>query len=154
MPQSPARRTASLSLLSWMKPLSLQPRMPLPALGVLLPKHINSIRPATNPIRVHCNKGTLETTQEANFGDTPVYFNARGIANVLSRYQLGQKFQVTYDSTNRGGVFKVFTTEGVSEFRPTSKGLHALNLQENSDAAFLLVNDANLSFGDSPVKTV
>jgi hypothetical protein len=95
-----------------------------------------------------------ELTDGHSPSNTPVYFDARGIANILSLYQLGQKFKVTYDSTNRGGVFKVFTAEGVVEFKPTSKGLHALNLQDNPDAAFLLVNDSNLPFGDSPVKTV
>ena len=75
-------------------------------------EHVSNIRPATNPIKVHCNKGTMDTTQEADFGDTPVYFDARGIANVLSLYQLGQKFKVTYDSTDRGGVFKVFASGG------------------------------------------
>jgi hypothetical protein len=64
------------------------------------PEHVNNIRPAANPIRVHCNKGILETTTEANFGHTPVYFDLRGIANVLSLYCLGQQFQVTYDSAD------------------------------------------------------
>jgi hypothetical protein len=118
------------------------------------PEHVDNIRPATTPIQVHCNKGTLETTQEANFGHTPVYFDARGIVNFLSLYQLAQKFRVTYDSTDCGGVFKVFTTEGVVEFKPTSKGLHAINLWDNPEAAFFLVNDADFPFGDSPVKTV
>ena len=118
------------------------------------PEHVDNIHPAATPIRVHCNKGTLKTTQEANFGHTPVYFNARGIANVLSLYQLGQKFKLTYDSTDRSGVFKVFTSEGVVKFTPTSKGLHAINLQDNPKAAFLLVNDADFAFGNSPVKTV
>ena len=118
------------------------------------PEHVANIRPATNPTKVHCNKGTMDTTQEADFGDTPVYFDARGIANVLSLYQLGQKFKVTYNSTDRGGVFKVFTQAGVVEFKPTSKGLHVLNLKQNPDAAFLLVNDADLAYGKSPVPTV
>ena len=95
----------------------------------------------------------METTQEADFGDTPVYFDSRGIANVLSLYQLGQKFKVTYDSTDRGGVFKVFTKAGVIEFAPTVKGLHAINLRDNPDASFLLVDEADLAF-QSPVKTV
>ena len=95
----------------------------------------------------------METTQEADFGDTPVYFDSRGVANVLSLYQLGQKFKVTYDSTDRGGVFKVFTKAGVIEFTPTVKGLHAINLRENPDAAYLLVNDADLAF-NSPVQTI
>ena len=67
------------------------------------PEHVDNIRPATTPICVHCNKGTLETTQEADFGHTLNYFDARGIANVLSLYQLGQKFKVMYDSTDRKG---------------------------------------------------
>jgi hypothetical protein len=80
------------------------------------PEHVANIRPAVNPIKVHCNKSFMDTTQEADFGDTPVYFDARGIANVLSLYQLGQYFQVTYDSKDHGGVFKVFTQAGVVEF--------------------------------------
>jgi hypothetical protein len=98
-------------------------------------EHVSNIQPATNPIKVHCNKGTVDTTQEADFGDTLVYFDARGIAKVLSLYQLGQKFKVTYDSTDRGGVFKVLTPAGVVEFKPTQKGLHVLNLKHNPDAA-------------------
>ena len=118
------------------------------------PEHVTNIRPAATPIRVHCNKGTLDTTQEADFGDTPVYFDARGIANVLSLYQLGQKFQVTYDSKDRGGVFKVFTPAGVVEFSPTPNGLHVLNLKDTPDAAYILVNDASLASGNTPVSTV
>jgi hypothetical protein len=112
------------------------------------PEHANNICQATTPIRVHCNKGTLDTKQEANFGNTPVYFDARGIANVLSLYRLGKKYKVTYDSEDRGGVFKVFTTAGVVEFTPTANGLHALNLKDNPEVAYLLVNDTN------PIKTV
>ena len=95
----------------------------------------------------------METTEEADFGDAPVYFDSRGIANILSLYQLGQKFKVTYNSTNCGGVFKVFTKAGVIEFTPTVKDLHAINLPENPNAAYLLVNDANFAF-HSPVQTV
>jgi hypothetical protein len=82
-----------------------------------------------------------------------VYFDSRGIANVLSLYQLGQKFKVTYDSTDRGGIFRVFTKAGVVEFTPAIKGLHAINLRKNPEAAYLLVNDADLVF-HSPVQTV
>jgi len=96
----------------------------------------------------------MDTTQEADFGDMPVYFDARGIANVLSLYQLGQKFKVIYDSTDHGGVFRVFTQVGVVKFKPSPKGLHVLNLKDNPDAAFLLVNDADLAYGKSPVPTV
>ena len=106
------------------------------------PEHVNNIRPATNPIRDHCNKGVLETTTEADFGQTPVYFYSHGVANVLSLYRFGQKFCVTYDSDDQGRMFQVWTDKGVIKFTPTSKGLQALNLKDNPDAAFLLVNNA------------
>jgi hypothetical protein len=57
------------------------------------------------------------------------------------------------NSTDRGGVFKVFTTAGVIEFTPTVKGLHAINLRENPDVAYLLVNDADLAY-HAPIKTI
>ena len=83
-----------------------------------------------------------------------MYFDSRGIANVLSLYRLGQKFCVTYDSKDRGGVFQVWTDKGVVEFTPTPKGLHTLNLKENPDVAYLLVNNADAAYQDSPVATV
>ncbi len=86
----------------------------------------------------------MSTTTEADFGDTPVYFNSRGIANVLTLYRLGSTFHVTYDSTDRNGVVQVHMKHGVVEFKPTPKGLHALNLKDNPKAAFLLVNDAEV----------
>jgi len=69
------------------------------------PELVNNICPSQNPINIHCNKGTLTTSMEANFGDTPVYFDERSIADVLSLYQLGQKFHITYDSHDCGSVF-------------------------------------------------
>ncbi len=98
---------------------------------------------ATFPAK-HCNKGTLTRTAEADFGDTPVYFDGFGIANVLFLYRLGKKFKVTYDSMDRCSVFKVYTKQGVIEFKPTSNGLHALNLKTNPNDPFLLVNDADI----------
>ncbi len=82
-----------------------------------------------------------------------MYFDSRGIVNVLSLYQSGQKFKITYDSTDRGGIFKVFTPAGVIEFTPTVNGLHAINLRDNPGAALVLVNDADLSY-NSPVRTL
>jgi hypothetical protein len=114
------------------------------------PALVNNIRPAKTPINVHCNNGSMTTTEEADFGDTPVYFNSHGIANVLSLHRLGQKFRVTYDSTDRGGVFQVHTPNGLVEFVPTPKGLHALDLQQHPEAAYLLVNDAELHYPKAP----
>ncbi len=54
------------------------------------PDHIQNMHLADYPIWVHCNKGMLVTAEEADFGDTPVHFASRGIANVLLLYRLGK----------------------------------------------------------------
>ncbi len=95
------------------------------------PDHVQNIRPAKQPTWVHCNKGMLVMAEEGDFGDTPVYFDSRGIANVLSLYCLGKKIRVTHDSGHCDGVFQVHTTKEIVELKPTSKGLHAPNLKEN-----------------------
>jgi hypothetical protein len=115
---------------------------------------VDIIRPIAKPIRLHCNKGRLDTKLKADFGDTPVYFDSRGIVNVLLLYQLGQKFHITYDSKDCGGIFKVNTKVGVMEFAPTSRSLHALNFCDNPDATFILVNDTDVQYSPSPVQTV
>jgi hypothetical protein len=49
-------------------------------------KHVQCIHPASKPIMVHCNKGSMATTQVEDFGDTEVYINTNGIANILSLF--------------------------------------------------------------------
>jgi hypothetical protein len=72
-------------------------------------KHVQYIHPAQLPIKVHCNNGTMSTAEVADFGDTQVYVNKDGIANILSLFHLGKKYQITYDSHNRKGIFQVHT---------------------------------------------
>jgi hypothetical protein len=83
------------------------------------PNLVNNICPASTPIHVHCNKGTMPTTAIADFGTNEVYLNPDGIANILSLFALGQKHHITYDSKDCGGVFKVHTSEGLLELTPT-----------------------------------
>jgi hypothetical protein len=64
--------------------------------------------------------------------------------HVLSLYCLGQNFWVTYDSRDQGGVFQVHTKRGIVQFKPSNKGLHALNLKDKPEVAYLLVNNVEL----------
>ena len=50
-----------------------------------------------------------------------------------------QKRNVTYDSKNRDGVFKVHTNQEVVEFIAHESGLHYLDLKNNEDAGVTLV---------------
>jgi hypothetical protein len=74
------------------------------------PNHVNNVRPAAQPIQVHCNKGVMPTGNVADFRNNEVYINPDGIANVLSLYLLSQKHRITYDSKDCGSVFKVHTS--------------------------------------------
>jgi len=104
------------------------------------PSHVQNIRQAEKPINVHCNKGTVSSNTVGDFSDNEVYLHTSGIANVLSLHKLGKKYHITYDSQDRGGVFKVHTPKGVVEFIPTSKGLHYVDLSTTPEAAYMLVN--------------
>jgi hypothetical protein len=81
----------------------------------------------------------MPTSNVANFGSNEVYLDQDGIANILLLHLLAKKHHITYNSCDRGGVFKVHTTDGLLEFKPTNKGLHALNLSNNPKAAHVLV---------------
>lgn len=103
---------------------------------------VSNIRPADRPVRVFCNAGSTLTTLEGDFGDFKVFYNADGIANVLSLKDVAARHRVTYDSWDRGGVFQVHTPSGLVEFHPTEKGLHCLDLsaEPTMDVAAMLVN--------------
>jgi hypothetical protein len=94
---------------------------------------------------VTCDMGTMSTAEVADFGDMQVYVNEDGIANVLSLFHLGQTYRITYDSHNRIDVFQVHTPQGVVELHPTPNGLHIVDLKQNPETAYLLVNDTNIN---------
>jgi hypothetical protein len=114
------------------------------------PKHVQNICPASKPIKVHCNKGSMAVTQVADFGDTEVYINTNGIANMLYLFCISQKHQITYDRHDHNSVFVVHTPCGVAEFYPTRNGLHIVDLNRDLEAAYLLVNDADLAYWTLP----
>jgi hypothetical protein len=108
------------------------------------PNHVDNVRPATQPIKVHCNKGVMPTDNIADFGHNVVYINPNRTAYVLSLYLLGQRHHITYNSKDNGGVFKVHTSKGVLEFTLTPSGLHVLDLKQNPHAAHVLITATTL----------
>ncbi len=107
------------------------------------PNHVDNVRPDAQPIKVHCNKGVMPTGNVADFGNNEVYINPNSIVSVLSLYLLGQKHHITYDSKDRGGIFKVHTFDGLLKFTPTPLGLRALDLKEHPNTAHLLVTNTS-----------
>jgi hypothetical protein len=117
-------------------------------------EHVNNVRPMAQPINVHCNKGVMTTYTVADFGSNEVHLNKDGITNVLSLFLLSKKHHITYGSHDCRGVFKVHTSGGLIEFKPTSKGLHALDLYDNPKAAHHLVTSTHPDEAHLHVKTV
>ena len=58
---------------------------------------------------------------------------------------MASRHHVTYDSADQGGGFKVHTTSGLVEFKPSKRGLHSLNMAEHGawqdDPAYACDND-------------
>ena len=50
-----------------------------------------------------------------------------------------KRHHVTYDSKDRNGVFKVYTTQRLVEFMPHENGLHYLDLKEKGVAGVAFV---------------
>ena len=68
-----------------------------------------------------------------------MWHHPKGIANILSLKTLKERHQVTYNSKDRDGVFKVHITQGVVEFIPHESGLHFLDLKDKTDDGIALV---------------
>ncbi len=84
------------------------------------PNLLKNMRKSNTPITVHCNAGSMVTTLEGDLGNMTVRHNLHSIANVLSLKTVATRHHVTYDSTDRGGVFQVHTPNGVVEFKPSA----------------------------------
>jgi hypothetical protein len=118
------------------------------------PHHVNNVHPANHPINVHCNKGFMTTNTVTDFGANEVHLKEDGIVNVLLLDLLAQKHHITNNSHNCGGVFKVHTSDGLLEFKPTPKGLHVLDVQDSPEVAHLLVTSSQPSTNHLHVNTL
>jgi hypothetical protein len=62
-------------------------------------------------------------------------------------YKAKQHHPVTYDSEDRGGVFKVHTDEGIVEFKPSAWGLHYDDVSDpESNIELMLMNTVRGNF--------
>jgi hypothetical protein len=63
---------------------------------------LSNIHTATKPIWVRCNAGRIQLTQQGYFGNYPhpVWYNPKGVANILSLANVTKHYRVTMDSAN------------------------------------------------------
>jgi hypothetical protein len=77
---------------------------------------------------VRYNAGVRKTNQQGRLGDfpEPVWYNPKGVANILSLDSVKKHYRVTYDSKG-GDTFVVTDNHGPKlHFKPTKNGLYVL----------------------------
>eukprot|EP00980_Cylindrotheca_fusiformis_P013967 scaffold3632_cov158-Cylindrotheca_fusiformis.AAC.1 len=84
-------------------------------------------------MRVHCNAGTVELTQQGYFGDypLPVWYNPKGIANILSLHNVSKLYQVQMDTSVKNSINVLHKGTPLACFQPTSKGLYRCELTDD-----------------------
>ena len=65
-------------------------------------------------------------TQKGWLGGIEVWYDQKGITNILSLKTLKNQHNVTYVSKDMDGIFKVHTTQGVVEFMSMKEGYTTL----------------------------
>jgi hypothetical protein len=88
---------------------------------------LTNIHDAPNPIWVRCNAGRIQLTQQGYFGNYPypVWYNPKGVANILSLNNVAQHYRVTMDTTHNSPAIIVHKSDGLRiEFTPSSHGLY------------------------------
>lgn len=102
---------------------------------------LHDIHEVERRIHVRCNAGVKSTNLQGQFGTfpVPVWHNPGGVANIMSLYSVKQHYHVWYDSEN-GDEFVVTDHQGLElRFRPTVRGLYALQgpIDSGENWAFL-----------------
>ena len=86
---------------------------------------LTNIRKAPHAIAVHCNAGTVLLDSWGDFGTfpKPVWYNPKGIANIMSLYEVSKHYRIEWD-TDRGNHITVHTGPNPIVFHPSEKGLY------------------------------
>lgn len=104
-----------------------------------------SIRTTASRMTIVCNAVKVSITQKGDLaGYGPVQFHPSALANILSLSNVRKRYKVRYDS-DVGDFFMLERQDGSTRiFRPTSKGLYALQMIEpDSEVAMISTFDRN-----------
>ena len=92
---------------------------------------LSDIHHAPNPIWVRCNAGRIQLTQQGYFGNYPypVWYNPKGVANILSLYNVTKHYRVTMDSSKDHTITIHKNNGDHIRFTPSTHGLFKYELQ-------------------------
>ncbi len=105
-------------------------------------KLLRNIKTTTRTMTINCNAGVTHTNM---IGEMPgysgeVWYNPKGIANILSLANVKKHYRVTFDSKNGNG-FIVHKDNGTQHcFKESQRGLFYLDTSETMHGGTVLVN--------------
>ena len=97
---------------------------------------LTNIHKAPSPIWVRCNAGRIQLTQHGYFGNYPhpVWYNPKGVANILSLANVTKNYRVTMD-TSVSPAMTIHRSDGTTiHFEPSGSGLYKHELPSNTSA--------------------
>jgi hypothetical protein len=104
---------------------------------------LHDIHEVDKTMHVRCNAGVTKTNLMGWLGDfpEPVWFNPKGVANILSLYIMTKYYHVQFDSKQDNALIVTNPNGHVSRFAPTGKGLYAYSgTSKDQLSAWALVN--------------
>ena len=97
---------------------------------------LHDVHKAERPISVQCNAGTVLLTEKGYLGDypVPVWYNPKGVANIMSLNSVAKHYRVTMDSQQENAI-KLHKSDGSKiYFTPSSNGLYKYALKPHETA--------------------
>ena len=101
---------------------------------------LHDIHAADTPIPVHCNAGTIVLTKKGTLGDfpEPVWYNPKGIANILSLHSVKSHYRVTMDTTEDDYIHVHHGDGSITSFRPSRNGIYHYHMSDNAHILSLI----------------
>ena len=87
---------------------------------------LHDIHTVDTSIRICCNAGTITMNQQGYLGDypTPVWYNPKGIANILSMQDVAKHYCLIMDTNEDEGICLHHQGTSPIIFMPSGKGLY------------------------------
>jgi hypothetical protein len=104
---------------------------------------LHDIHQVDKTMHVRCNAGITTTNLMGWFGDfpEPVWYNPKGVANILSLFIMTKYYHVLLDSKKDNALIVLKPNGDTTRFVPTGKGLYAYSGPlDDQPTAWALVN--------------
>ena len=97
---------------------------------------------AKRPITAHCNAGNMTSYKgDDKLGKKTLHMSTPMELQTSRHCTRLQKNHITYDSKDRGGVFRVHTSNEIKKFKPNKKGLHTISMDGKQNVGQMFVNN-------------